>query len=81
MNTAFAEPRIGKSDLTKSVTCSGTLEFGSLDSGIGDCTVIMKSDAAAAIFKQCKGGDHCAVDAIVDEPYQIIRKVLNVTKD
>lgn len=51
---------------TRRITCQGGVKFGSLDSAIGDCAFITKSDVGTAILSVCAASDRCSVDAEVD---------------
>ena len=44
------------------VVCRGEVTFGTLDSGVGDCSFSSKAKEAATIFSVCKMGDQCQVE-------------------
>jgi len=53
----------------KRMKCTGRIEYGHLDTAIGDCTVLTGSREAGKIFAVCnpgRPGDHCTIDAIVE---------------
>lgn len=61
----------------RTITCKGTVGFGSTDSGIdgltNDCGWLTKSAIGARIFKVCQIGDECEITGVVDENDWLVR--------
>lgn len=51
---------------TRRLMCEGPVKFGSIDSAIGDCGFLTKSDVGIAILSVCAGAVRCSVDAEVE---------------
>lgn len=65
----------------KRMTCIGEVLYGSLDSAIGECTILMTTKEASVVFRVCKGHDNCTIDAAVEGSENVVTHVFSVKKN
>ena len=78
MAMSSIEPSNAQSN-AKRVTCRGEVKFGSMDSAVGDCGFITKSQVGQAILNVCAGGSQWAVDAEMQR--ELITRIFGVNLD